>query len=91
MTHKARVLALLSDGKAHNHHELYALHVIGHSRIADLRRDGHRIEQWREGDLYFYRLSLEQATADPASPPAAVASSSEQLVLTGAPFRRTAA
>ncbi len=56
MTHKQRVLALLRDGQAHSHHELYSLNVIAHSRIADLRADGYRIEQWREGDLYLYRL-----------------------------------
>lgn len=56
MTHKQRVLDLLADGRPHTHHELYALHVIGHSRIADLRRDGHMIEQWRDGEDYLYRL-----------------------------------
>lgn len=56
MTHKQRVLDLLSDGAPHSHHELYALHVIGHSRIADLRRDGYTIAQWREGDEYMYQL-----------------------------------
>ncbi len=56
MTHNARVLALLSDGLPHTHHELYQLHVIAHSRVADLRKQGHRIEQWRDGDNYVYRL-----------------------------------
>jgi hypothetical protein len=56
MTHKQRVLELLRDGKAHTHHELYALNVIAHSRIADLRRDGHTIECWRDGDDSMYRL-----------------------------------
>lgn len=68
MTHKQRVLALLSDRKPHSHHELYALHVIAHSRIADLRRDGHEIECWRDGDLSYYRLvSLAQPEAFPSS------------------------
>jgi hypothetical protein len=58
LTHKQKVLQLLSDGKPHNHHELYALRVMGHSRVSDLRADGHNIVQWREGDLYFYRLLL---------------------------------
>ena len=55
-THKQRVLALLSDGQPHTHHELYALHVVAHSRISDLRNDGHLIAQWREGDDYIYQL-----------------------------------
>lgn len=59
MTHNERVLALLQDGKPHTHHELYALHVIAHSRVADLRARGHLIEQWREGDNYLYRLLTE--------------------------------
>ncbi len=56
MTHCEKVLALLSDGKPHSHHELYALHVIAHSRISDLRSQGHTIDQWHEGDLYLYQL-----------------------------------
>lgn len=56
MTHNEKVLQLLRDGKPHSHHELYALHVIAHSRVADLRKRGYVIEQWREGDNYFYRL-----------------------------------
>ena len=57
-----RVLELLSDGESHAHHELYALNVIAHSRVADLRKRGYVIEQWREEDprsnrpVYFYRL-----------------------------------
>ena len=60
-THAARVLELLSDGKPHTHHELYALHVIGHSRIADLRRRGYTIEAWRDGDDYCYQLVTGEA------------------------------
>lgn len=60
MTHKEKVLTLLADGEPHSHHELYALHVIAHSRVADLRRDGHHIDQWRDGDTYMYRLSLRE-------------------------------
>ncbi len=56
MTHNERVLELLSDGKPHSHHEIYALYVIGHSRIADLRKQGYRINQWRDGDDYWYQL-----------------------------------
>lgn len=57
MTHNERVLALLSDRQPHSHHEIYGLFVIGHSRIADLRKRGHVIESWRDGDDYMYRLS----------------------------------
>jgi hypothetical protein len=67
------VLELLSDGKAHSHHEIYALNVIAHSRISELRnRRGYGIEQWREEDartgetVYFYRL-----VSEPVSIPAA--------------------
>lgn len=55
-THKQRVLELLSDGKPHTHHELYRLGVIAHSRVADLRRDGHHIDCWRDGDDSLYQL-----------------------------------
>ena len=48
MTHAEKVLALLSDGKPHTHHEGYALGVILHSRVSDLRRAGHTIDHWRE-------------------------------------------
>ena len=56
-THCERVLQLLSDCKPHSHHELYRLHVIGHSRISDLRKRGHRIVRWQEGDTFFYQLA----------------------------------
>jgi len=56
VTHNERVLDLLADGEWHDHHELYALHVIAHSRISELRRRGHLIEIRRDGDLYLYRL-----------------------------------
>ena len=59
MTHNEKVLALLSDGKPHTHHEIYGLFVIGHSRIADLRKRGHVIESWRDGDDYLYQLCPE--------------------------------
>ena len=55
-THTERVLALLSDGHAHTHHELYALGVIAHSRVADLRRRGYTIETWRYGSMHMYQL-----------------------------------
>jgi hypothetical protein len=59
VTHCERVLELLSDGEWHTHHELYALHVIAHSRISELRKRGHLIEIDRDGDLYLYRLVSE--------------------------------
>lgn len=81
MTHNERVLALLSDGKPHSHRELYGLYVMAHSRVADLRKQGHDIRCWREGDLYFYRLldeaecvAGEKTGADGVSPKAQGAS-----------------
>jgi len=87
MTHNDKVLALLSDGEPHTHHEIYGLYVIGHSRIADLRKRGHVIESWREGDDYLYRLCSEGPCVPPGSPsePSAVdvppSTSSEQVSL----------
>lgn len=67
LTHDERVLRLLSDGHPHTHHELYGLHVVAHSRVASLRRKGYRIDAWRDGDLYLYRLvgTSEQAEVEP--------------------------
>jgi len=68
MTHKQKVLALLRDGKPHTHHELYALGCVAHSRVADLRRDGHNIVCWSQishgGRVSIYQLlpSLDDAT-----------------------------
>ena len=56
MTGCDRVLHLLRDGQWHTHHEGYALNLILHSRISDLRKRGHVIERGRDGDLYLYRL-----------------------------------
>ena len=72
MTHNERVLALLSDGEPHTHHELYGLHVVAHSRVSDLRKRGHQIEQWRDGDLYVYRL-LDSAAEVLTSPRRSIA------------------
>lgn len=66
MTHNNLVLQLLSDGQAHSHHELYDLRVMGHSRVAALRKQGHTIECWRDGGLYWYRLLLDEGGAPPA-------------------------
>lgn len=63
MTHNERVLALLSDGEPHSHRELYGLYVIAHSRISDLRKRGHSISMWREGDDYMYQLCPEEPCA----------------------------
>jgi hypothetical protein len=63
VTHTARVLALLSDGKPHTHHELYALGVIAHSRVADLRKQGHVIACWTAKDND-ERVSVYQLVQD---------------------------
>lgn len=65
MTHCERVFQVLADGQPHSHLELYALGTVAHSRISDLRRKGYLIEQWREGDLYLYRLDGLLVSADP--------------------------
>ena len=97
MTHNERVLQLLSDGKPHSHRELYGLYVIAHSRVSDLRKRGHDIEMWRNGDDYMYRLLsqgqstpsgsplTEQAVpGDAQSPPPPPAQPTEQLSLVAA-------
>ena len=56
MTHKQRVLQLLSDNEPHSHLEGYQLGVMLHSRVADLRRDGYTIKCWAEDGLYLYQL-----------------------------------
>ena len=72
-----RLLEVLRDGKPHRHHELYALSMIVHSRVAELRKRGHVIEAWRERHLgvngrpswtYWYRLAAP-SLSDPADPP----------------------
>lgn len=46
MTHCERVLARLSDHEWHSSHELtHELQVMTHSRISDLRGQGHVIEK----------------------------------------------
>ena len=55
-----RILDVLADGREHNHHEFYGWCVL-HSRVAELRKRGYRIEQRRDGDLYLYRLIPDAA------------------------------
>ena len=59
MTHVERVYELLSDGKPHSHHEGYALGVVFHSRISDLRRRGIEVRHWRENGTSYYQLVSE--------------------------------
>lgn len=94
MTHNEKVLALLSDGLPHTHHEIYGLFVIGHSRIADLRKRGHVINCWRDGDDYLFQLCSEGPSAaspqvqgshaEPGAADVPLAASSEQLSLVAA-------
>lgn len=72
MTDKARLLALLSDGKPHSHKEAYRLGLMAHSRAADLRADGHDIRVWREGGVYLYQLASVASTAGADDSPSAV-------------------
>jgi hypothetical protein len=50
VTHCDQLLQVLSDGRPHDHRQLYALGMVVHSRVADLRSKGHDIVCWREGD-----------------------------------------
>lgn len=77
-THCQRVLDLLRDGEPHSHLELYALGTVAHSRISDLRKRGYVIEQWRDGDLYLYRLVSEPSLCEVESRPPAAADSASQ-------------
>jgi hypothetical protein len=87
MTHNEKVLALLSDGEPHSHHELYDLRVIAHSRVAALRAQGHTIECWKADGLHWYRLLDEPRHDDgagissPENPEAGLVEQAEQLVL----------
>lgn len=67
MTDKEKVLALLSDGRPHTHHEIYALNVMGHSRITNLREDGYVIKRWNEGRTSVYQLLSEPEQAASSS------------------------
>jgi hypothetical protein len=64
VTHCDRVYDLLSDGKPHTHHEGYALGVILHSRISDLRRRGIEIRHWRENGTSYYQIGSELTERD---------------------------
>jgi hypothetical protein len=77
MTHCQRVLELLSDGQPHTHHELYRLNVIAHSRVAELRKRGHKIACWTAKDngetVSVYQLLpsfSERDTPSPSTPDA---------------------
>lgn len=54
-----RILAVLRDGRPHRSNDLYRLGTVAHSRIAELRGRGYRIDCWRDGDTYYYRLHDE--------------------------------
>jgi hypothetical protein len=83
VTHCGRILELLSDGRWHNHHELYALNVVAHSRIAELRERGHVIDHRRvvgaDGEPdYLYQL-ISSPRARVVRPQATRASEGEAL------------
>jgi hypothetical protein len=59
VTHCDQLLQVLSDGRPHDHRQLYALGMIVHSRISDLRRRGIPINHWRENGTSFYQLGSE--------------------------------
>jgi hypothetical protein len=79
VTHCDQLLQVLSDGRPHDHRQLYALGMIVHSRVADLRDKGHTILCWREGDTSYYQLAgtgsehghgdEQNVSCDAATPP----------------------
>lgn len=78
-----RLLALLSDGQWHHHHELYELRIVGHSRISELRHTfgcviETRTRKGRDGTLYEYRLKVaaEEPRTVVGSPPFASSAAS---------------
>jgi hypothetical protein len=87
VTHCDQLLQVLSDGRPHDHRQLYALGMVVHSRISDLRRRGIAIRHWRENGTSFYQLGselTERGTLShgfPAEPRSV--SSSDQLAGTG--------
>ena len=82
MTHADKVLALLADGLWHDHREGYALNVMLHSRVADLRRRGYVIECEKTGRQYRYRLVSSPSVGEPQ--PARPAAGSEPARLAAA-------
>jgi hypothetical protein len=89
VTHCDQLLQVLSDGRPHDHRQLYALGMIVHSRIADLRKRGHDITHWREDGTSFYKLGSELTERGTlshgphAGPKPRSVSSSDQLAGTG--------
>jgi DNA-directed RNA polymerase specialized sigma subunit len=51
---------LLNALRAHpeglTHHEIYAMYMVGHSRVSQLRSEGHDIVRTQEGRTHRYRL-----------------------------------
>jgi hypothetical protein len=56
-TDNYRLFMALRSGEPKSHHELYALHMIVHSRASDLRlKHGCLIDTWRDGGSTMYQL-----------------------------------
>jgi hypothetical protein len=95
VTHCDQLLQVLSDGRPHDHRQLYALGMIVHSRISDLRRRGVEIRHWRENGTSYYQLESELTERATVANPGVAAvrssgwtstrsvSSSDQLAGTG--------
>lgn len=65
-----RLLQVLSDGKPHGHAELYRLGMIVHSRVADLRKQGYRIDcrpLGRVNGRAVYEYQLQAPLEEPQS------------------------
>jgi hypothetical protein len=100
VTHCDQLLQVLSDGRPHDHRQLYALGMVVHSRVNDLRSKGHTILCWREGDTSFYQYVSELTERVTVANPGVAAvrssgwtstrsvSSSDQLAGTGSETRR---
>ena len=57
-----RLFVALRSGEPKSHQELYALHMIVHSRASDLRlKHGCLIDTWRDGNSTFYQLRAVQS------------------------------
>lgn len=58
--HPSQAERLLNALRAHpeglTHHDIYAMYMVGHSRISQLRAEGHEIIRTQKGRTHRYRL-----------------------------------
>lgn len=67
MNRADRLLAVLKDGRPHSRREIQerAGFFLTNNAASELRKQGHKIEQHREGDLYLYTLTSPLREGDP--------------------------